>query len=125
MTAYKDYPFFFGAKANTFENARALRKNTTESEKILWQSLKAKKFFGLKFRRQHPINQFIVDFFCDELSLVIEIDGSIHAIQEIKEYDEGREAMLREWELTVIRFTNEEVKTNINKVLEKIKSFIN
>ena len=124
MTSPKDYPFFVGAKAHIFKNANSLRTTSTDSEKILWQKLKAKKFHGLKFRRQHPINQFIVDFYCDELKLVIELDGGYHNIPEVKERDKEREAMLKEFGLKVIRFTNEEVEKNIASVLQKIKDFI-
>ena len=81
---------------------------------------KAKKFFNLKFRRQHPINQFIVDFYCDQLKLVIELDGDYHDIPEIKERDEEREHMLKEWGLKVIRFKNKEVETDIKSILLKI-----
>lgn len=120
----KDYPFFIGAQAHTFQNANALRESSTDAEKILWQKLKAKKFFNLKFRRQHPINQFIVDFYCDQLKLVIELDGGYHNIPEIKERDEEREHMLKEWGLKVIRFKNEEVETNLKSVLLKIQEHI-
>ena len=92
----KDYPFYFGAQAHTFKYANELRESSTDAEKILWQKLKAKKFFNLKFRRQHPINQFIVDFYCDILKLVIELDGGYHNIPEVKERDEERENMLKE-----------------------------
>lgn len=121
--AYKDYPFFFGANAHTFENARALRNNATVAEKKLWQYLKGKKL-GIKIRRQHPINQFIVDFYCNEINLIIEIDGNIHDLIEIKEYDREREKILQEMGNTIIRFTNEEIENNLNLVIEKIKHTI-
>ena len=124
MRTPKDYPFFIAANAQIFQNARALRVSSTDTEKILWQHLKAKKFFGLKFRRQHPINKFIVDFYCDQLKLVIELDGGYHNIPNVKERDDGREFMLKEWGLTVIRFTNEEIETNLKSVLLKIQEHI-
>ena len=124
MRIPKDYPFFIGANASIFQNAKALRNNSTDSEKILWQHLKAKKFFGLKFRRQHPINKFIVDFYCDQLKLVVELDGGYHNIPDVREYDEGREFMLKDWGLTVIRFTNEEIELDIKTVLKKIEGFV-
>ena len=120
----KDYPFFIGAKAHIFKNAIALRSNNTDPEKILWQKLRAKRFCGLKFRRQHPINQFIVDFYCDQLKLVIELDGGYHNIPEIKERDEEREHMLKKWELKVIPFKNEEVETDLKSVIQKIQEQI-
>jgi cyclase len=122
MTHPKDYPFFLGAKANIFKNAEALRIRSTDSEKILWQKLKAKKFHGFKFRRQHPVNIFIVDFYCHEKSLVIELDGGYHNLPDVKEYDEKREAMLKDWGLKVIRFKNEEVEKDIHTVLKKIEA---
>jgi very-short-patch-repair endonuclease len=120
----KDYPFYIGAQAHMFKNANTLRTNSTDSEKILWQKLKAKKFHNIKFRRQHPINQFIVDFYCDQLKLVIELDGGYHNIPEIKERDNERESILREWGLNVIRFKNEEIEKDLNSVLLKIKEHI-
>ena len=122
MKSLKDHPMFFGAEAKIFENAEALRVRSTDAEKILWQLLRAKRFCGLKFRRQHPINRFIADFYCDKLKLVIELDGGYHLRRDVKEYDEGREFMLKEFGLTVIRFTNEEIETDIQSVLAKIKA---
>lgn len=120
----KDYPFYIGSDAHIFKNANALRERSTDSEKILWQKLKAKKFHNLKFRRQHPINQFIVDFYCDQLKLVIELDGGYHNIPEIKERDYERENMLKEWGLKVVRFKNEEVEKDLKSVLLKIQEHI-
>lgn len=122
--AYKDYPFYFGATAKIFERARALRKISTEAEKILWKQLKAKKFSGLKFRRQHPINKFIADFFCDKLNLIIEIDGGIHQIEEVEERDIAREKVLKEFGFTILRFTNNDIIYNIDFILNKIELFI-
>lgn len=85
---------------------------------MLWQHLKAGKLAGLKFRRQHPIGPFIVDFYCHTLRLVIEIDGEVHK-QEL-DYDEHRELWLRDQGLRVLRFSNEEMLENTKMVLEKI-----
>ena len=68
---------YFGAKPITFEAARILRKNMTFHEKLLWEKLKLKQICGKRFRRQHPIDFFIVDFYCHEARLVVEIDGEI------------------------------------------------
>ena len=73
-----------------------------------------------KFRRQHPISQFIVDFYCHKYRLVIELDGSIHDLEEQKERDEGREAMLKDLGLMVIWFSNTEVVNNLSHVLATI-----
>ena len=122
--AYKDYPFYHGAKAYTFEQARALKANSTEAEELLWQKLKAKRFHGLKFRRQHPINKFVVDFYCNELKLVIEVDGGIHLKEDIRERDIERENIISEFGLTIVRYTNEEIMDNIICVLIKLETYI-
>ena len=96
-----------------------LRKNSTKSEKILWKELRNRKLGGLKFRRQHPMDGFVLDFYCVEYRLGIELDGKIHEKQ--KEYDEWRESVLREKKIRILRFTNEEVETDLNGVLEKLK----
>ena len=110
---------FLGASKFIFENAKALRKNMTDAEKILWGYLKAKPN-GFKFRRQHPLGIYIADFYCHKLKLVIELDGSIHDIEEVKENDIIRQKMIEEEGITVMRFTNEEVMNSINEVLKMI-----
>ncbi len=72
------YPFYFGAKPELLKIAAELRHSTTQAEKILWKKLRNRKIMGYRFRRQHPINLFVVDFFCFELMLAIELDGSVH-----------------------------------------------
>lgn len=69
---------FYGAGRNTFERAKGLRKNMTKTEKILWKELKNRQIFKARFRRQHPIDIFVADFYCHENKLAIEIDGEIH-----------------------------------------------
>jgi very-short-patch-repair endonuclease len=83
-----------------------------------------KKKLGVKFRRQHPIKKYIVDFYCHAGSLIIELDGGIHNSKSQREYDENREFELIEFGLEIIRFTNDEVLHNLPEVLEKIKSRI-
>jgi very-short-patch-repair endonuclease len=119
---YVQLEMYYGANQITFEKAKELRKNMTETEKILWQYLRKDKINGLRFRRQHPIDIFIADFYCHKAKLVIEIDGYIHNHQ--KEYDIGRTEELKKYGLKVIRFTNEEVLKNIEKVVEKIDAEI-
>lgn len=111
------------AKGKIFENARALRQISTEAEEKLWQELRNKKLAGLKFRRQHPIDKWIADFYCHEIKLVIELDGSVHDKKEIAEYDAGREKELKELGMNVIRFKNEEVMTSMKSVLNSIAEF--
>ncbi|MBA6153384.1 endonuclease domain-containing protein [Gelidibacter gilvus] len=115
---------FKGAPKSTFLKARLLRNKMTSAEKILWSYLKNKKLEGYKFRRQHPIHLFIVDFYCHELGLIIEVDGPYHATKEQKQQDEKRTELLNYQGLTVIRFTNEEVHTEIDMVVTKIKDVI-
>ena len=113
---------FYGAKRTIFQNAYDLRKNMTPAEKILQERLNKNKL-GVRFKAQHPIDIFIVDFYCHKHKMVIEVDGEVHLSQ--KEYDEGRTAELERWDLTIIRFTNNQVLNDIEKVIEKIKECIN
>ena len=110
--------------------SRDLRKKQTEAEEILWQKLRNRKFAGLKFVRQHPIYYFkndrkkflITDFYCNNLKLIIEVDGRIHEKQ--KNYDQIREELLESKLYKIIRFKNEEIEDNINGVLIKLKEYI-
>ena len=117
-------PIYHGAEAHTLKKAFELRKCMTKAEIILWEKLRAKKLNGYKFRRQHAIRQFVADFYCHQAKLVIEVDGDYHNETEQKEYDIGRTEELNQFEITVIRFTNNEVENNINEVLEKIKKYL-
>lgn len=94
--------------------AENLRVRETPAEALLWKSLKGKKL-GYKFRRQHPLHGFIVDFYCYELMLVIELDGSIHDGQ--KERDHLRNLELGKHGYTTLRFSNEEIFQDLPKVL--------
>lgn len=105
-------------------NARNLRKDMTPSEKLLWSFLKDRKLSGYKFRRQQPLEGFILDFYCDVAKLGIEVDGSIHSLKEISEYDEQRTQFLNEFGIQIIRFSNEEVLNNTDQVLKDIKNKI-
>jgi very-short-patch-repair endonuclease len=115
-----------GQKINPelLDHAREMRKNQTPAEEFLWNLLRNRRFLGYKFRRQHPIGQkFILDFFCDELRLGIELDGDYHNSQDQKEYDEGRTYELSELDIKIIRFNNEEVLWETEKILEAIRCF--
>jgi cyclase len=112
---------FLGASNLIFENAKILRKNMTGAEKILWFYLK-QNVRGFKFRRQHPLGLYIADFYCHKAKLVIEIDGSIHGREEIKDYDLERQRSLEEDGLKVIRFTNDDIHNDIQAVINKIES---
>lgn len=119
----QEYPFFHEAKAGTFQNAAQLRKTSTEAEKVLWEQLRGRKLNGLKFRRQHCIHQFIADFYCHELKLVIELDGSIHHLRDVAQYDDYREKLIMEYGLKVLRFSNDDVFNDIDEVLQKIMEY--
>ena len=99
-----------------------LKKNPTEAEIIIWEYLKNKKT-GHKIRRQHIVDNFIADFICLPKKLIIEIDGKIHKFQ--KEYDQMRTERLTELGFQIIRFTNDEVKTDPIKVYTQIKQILN
>jgi very-short-patch-repair endonuclease len=98
--------------------ARELRQPQTPPETKLWSRLRDRQLDGLKIRRQHPIDRFIIDFYCAEAKLCIEIDGDSHADQI--EYDQARTEYLNERGYTVIRFTNREVWQQLDAVLQAI-----
>jgi very-short-patch-repair endonuclease len=98
---------------------KVLRKRPTNAEQLLWKQLRLKQIEGFKFRRQQPIDNYIVDFVCFEKRIVIEVDGGQHAKQS--ENDIGRDTYLRQQGFHVLRFWNNEVLQNINGVLEVIR----
>ncbi|HBR52698.1 MAG TPA: hypothetical protein DEA82_00330 [Flavobacteriaceae bacterium] len=112
------------AKPVVFRNARILRLNPTKSEELLWDSLK-KKQLGVKFRRQHPINNFVLDFYCHSHKISIEIDGKYHDSVEQKAKDEKRTITLSQLGIRELRFTNTAVETAIENVLKQIEEAIN
>ena len=120
----KELEFNYGARAELFGRARKLRQRSTDTEKIIWNELRNRKLLGFKFRRQHPIYQFIADFYCHDAKLVVELDGEIHNTDEHKEYDDNRTAEMENLGLTVIRFTNEQVENDLDRVLTEIKRTI-
>lgn len=119
-----EYDFYYGASAITKAQAAELRKNMTVAEKILWQKLRNKKLNDLKFRRQHPVDIFILDFYCHEKKLAIEVDGGIHNQEAQREWDENRTYELNEFGINVLRFTNEEVIDRTKEVMKSIKDFL-
>ena len=104
------------------ERAKELRKNMTPAEKLLWNHYLRK--FKYRVLRQRPIDNFIVDFYCAELKLVIEVDGDSHFIDDGKIYDLERTAKLAGYGLNVMRFTNNEVLNNVEGVCHKIEDAI-
>jgi very-short-patch-repair endonuclease len=117
-----DKTMYFKASPAIFENARRLRGNMTDYEKLLWEKLKGKQICGIRFRRQHPIDIFIADFYCHDVRLVVEIDGEIHNQQE--EYDIGRTSEMERYNIKVIRFKNFEIETDIKKVVLEIENIV-
>ncbi len=95
-----------------------LREQTTPAEEILWKALRARQLNGLRFRRQHPVGQCILDFYCPLHKLGVELDGDVHANRE--EEDAARTAHLNSFGYHILRFRNEEVITDLPSVLKRI-----
>jgi very-short-patch-repair endonuclease len=124
MAVNDEVTMFYGADAETFKKAEVLRRNMTKEENLLWERLKDRTHFKVKFRRQHPINIYIADFYCHPLKLVIEVDGGYHLSEEQQKFDRERERDLQLFGINVIRFTNFEITNNMEKVINKIKEEI-
>ena len=105
-----------GAKPELFRYAQQMRKNPTESEKALWNILRKFRYEGYGFRRQHPVDIFIADFYYHKLKLIVEVDGDVHDSEQAMEYDDGRSAELEKYGLDIIRFTNDQVLKEPDKV---------
>lgn len=114
---------FYGASHLIFQKAEELRNRMTPAEEVLWKHIHINEW-KLKFRRQHPIWNYVADFYCHGIKLVIELDGGIHEVEEVKRYDSERESQLKKMGLTVLRFKNDEVFNNKQNVLEKISETI-
>lgn len=121
-TKVKD--MFVGAKPYLFRYAKQMRKNSTEAEDILWKHLRKFRKEGFVFRRQHPIDIFIADFYCHELKLVVEVDGEIHSGESSDDYDEGRSGELERSGVNVIRFKNSQVINDPESVVVEISKMI-
>ncbi|MBK5215083.1 MAG: endonuclease domain-containing protein [Flavobacteriaceae bacterium] len=114
-----------GASPTVFSKANKLRNEMTKSEILLSEKLRANQLLGYKFRRQHPISIYVADFYCHQLSLIIEIDGEYHNEKNQIIKDEERRKDLNFQGMKILRFTNNEVITDIDSVLNKIKDYIN
>lgn len=112
------------AKASTFQNASSLRRNMTNHEKKVWNRIKNKQLLNQKFRRQHTISSYILDFFCVRCKLSIEIDGTTHENSDQIDYDKHRTEYLNEIGIIELRFRNEEVDHDLDGMLNKICDFI-
>lgn len=102
------------------DRRRELRQKATRAEKLLWEKLRNKKL-GSRFKRQYSIGGYILDFYCANNKLIIELDGKIHEKNENVEYDGVRDKYFKELGYKVLRFKNEEVENDVEKVLGKIK----
>src|ERR1039458_2331373 len=99
---------------------RALRGRATDAERLLWRLLRSRQFLDLKFRRQHPVGPYIVDFYCAHRRLAVELDGGQHFTLEGQAYDRRRTAYLARRGIRVLRFTNRELFENTDGVLEGV-----
>jgi very-short-patch-repair endonuclease len=111
---------FYGASPIIFELAKQLRNNLTDAEVLLWHYLSNNQL-GVRFKQQHPIYNYIADFYCHKFKLVVELDGSIHKVDLIKEKDKARQEIIESFGIKVLRFTNKELYQDVNLVLQKIK----
>ena len=114
---------FLGASGLMFERAKELRKNLTPSELILWGYLRQSPQ-GHKFRRQHPINNYIADFYCHSLKLIIEADGSIHQNEDVFINDAERQKDLESKGISFLRFTNDVIEKQLQSVIDRIEDYI-
>ncbi|MDY6531270.1 DUF559 domain-containing protein [Acinetobacter sp. YIM 103518] len=104
------------------EFAKIMRQNATDAENLMWQLLRAKRFMNLKFRRQYVVKPYIVDFYCHEIGLVIELDGSQHGTDDAIAYDAERTQFLEALGLMVVRYWNHDVLGRTDVVLEHLRS---
>ena len=104
----------------TILTARQLRRRLTPTEQALWSALRGDRLHGFKFRRQHPFGPYVLDFFCVQSQLVIELDGSVHNHPDQIDYDRDRTAYLESQGLRVLRFRNQDIADKLDEVLTKI-----
>ena len=114
-----------GAGRLIFDHAFDLRRRPTPAEARLWRYLRGRQVAGVKFRRQHAVRKFVLDFYAHEVKLAIEIDGTHHLSDRSQQfYDADRTEILRSYGITVLRFTNDEVIYDIEFVVTKIRETI-
>jgi len=106
------------------EFARQLRNNSTKTEILIWQKLKRKQMYGYDFHRQKPIDNYILDFFCYELMVGIEIDGYSHELIEVFEKDTKKTKRMKHFGITVLRFSDVQVLNEMENVLRAIEQYI-
>jgi len=111
---------FYGANKKIFLRAVELRNNMTLAEQVLWEELRKKETFKVRFKRQHPVDIFVLDFYCHQYKLAIEVDGEIHLRKEVQEHDDGRSHDIEKLGIKILRFTNREVLESIEVVRQRI-----
>jgi len=111
---------YFNYGKNLKAISRQLRENTTDAERLLWSKIRRKQVKNYQFFRQKPIGKYVVDFYCKEARLVIEVDGGQHYEDKNMEEDKKRDKFLKSFGLRVIRFTNLDILKNISNVVNKI-----
>jgi very-short-patch-repair endonuclease len=109
-----------GERLTLIEFARKLRQDTTDLEALLWACLRGRRMNNRKFRRQHPVEPCVLDFYCADLKLAIELDGGQHNATEGKQHDQAREAFLRSQGIETLRFTNDEMMRHTDSVMNVI-----
>lgn len=103
---------------------RELRQHSTNSEKIFWKNVRNRKWKGIKIKRQYGVGNYVVDFFCPELSIAIELDGSVHDLPNQRNHDKNRDKYLREQGIEVIRISNSAVENHISTTLSDLYKVI-
>ncbi|MEQ9309063.1 MAG: endonuclease domain-containing protein [Balneolaceae bacterium] len=109
-------------RKDLIEKARKLRKRSTPGERAMWSALRGKKVLGFEFRRQRPVGSFIIDFYCKECMLAIEIDGSSHYYKQ--EYDKARQKKLESLGITFLRFSESDAKKYTENVVLEIEKWL-
>ena len=112
-------------KAKEKDKRKLLRSRLTETELIFWGAIKKGVFAPYRIIRQYSVNGFVVDFYIRKFKIAIELDGNIHSIEGAKEHDIERQKIIEKYNITFIRFTNEEVKNDLTSVIKKLKQLIN
>ncbi|MFQ3598369.1 MAG: endonuclease domain-containing protein [Chloroherpetonaceae bacterium] len=100
---------------------RTLRRNQTEAEAIFWSKVRNNQLANCKFRRQYSVERFVIDFYAPEVRLAIELDGGVHFTDEAQARDKAREAVISQYDISFLRFTNSDIKLNLQGVLEAVR----
>jgi len=103
---------------------RALRQSMPKTEVILWKSLSRKQMMGCKFRRQYSVDKYVIDFYCPELKLAVEVDGDSHYVKDTEEYDKERQDYIEQFGIKFLRVTNNDIYKNLRGVLLTISDAI-